>query len=449
MRLNTCFVKLCLCFSASLLIAQPLIAWQNVDQENWGQWRGPKATGASDTANPPIRWSETENIRWKVALPGRGHSSPVVWGNRVFVTSAIPFGPKFEPIPDNAPGSHDNLPVSQRHKYVVLAIDRADGTILWEKVVNENVPHEGSHYSGSLASASPVTDGEHIYAHFGSHGLYCLDYDGQIAWKKDFERMHSKHGHGEGSSPVLFENKLVINWDHEGQSFVVALDKKTGVEIWKKQRNEVTSWSSPIVVEVDGKAQLIVAGSDRVRGYDLADGTTIWECSGLSQNVCASPVAENGILIVGSSYDTKAIFAIDLHNARGDLTGTKKVLWHRAQRTPYVPSPLLYKGKVYFFSHYQGILSEVDAKTGEEDAGPFRINGLGEIYSSPVAAHDRIYMTGRTGVTIVASHPEMPRMLSANRLDDSFSASPALVGKEIFLRGEKHLYCVGREPEND
>ena len=449
MRLNTPFVKLSLCFAVSFLIAQQLVARQNVDQGNWGQWRGPKATGASDTAEPPIRWSETENIRWKVALPGLGHSSPVVWGNRVFVTSAIPFGSKFEPIPDNAPGSHDNLPVSQRHKYVVLAIDRADGNILWEKVVNENIPHEGAHYSGSLASASPVTDGEHIYAHFGSHGLYCLDFDGQIVWKKNFEKMHSKHGHGEGSSPVLFENTLVINWDHEGQSFVVALDKNTGAEIWKKQRNEVTSWSSPVVVEVDGKAQLIVAGSDRVRGYDLTDGTTIWECSGLSQNVCASPVAENGILIVGSSYDTKAMFAIDLHNARGDLTGTKNVLWHRTQRTPYVPSPLLYKGKVYFFSHYQGILSEVDAKTGEEAGGPFRINGLGEIYSSPVAAHDRIYMTGRTGVTIVASHPEMPRMLSANRLDDSFSASPALVGKEIFLRGEKHLYCVGREPEND
>lgn len=442
MRPNKLTFKHWLFVFVSFGFCQTLYAQQDENQ-NWGQWRGPKATGASETADPPIRWSETENIRWKTLIPGLGHSSPVVWGDRVFVTTAVKFGPKFEPIHDNAPGSHDNLPVSQRHKYVVLSLDRASGEILWEKVVNENIPHEGSHHSGSLASASPVTDGNYVYAHFGSHGLFCLDFDGNIVWQKDFEKMHSKHAHGEGSSPVLFDNTLAINWDHEGQSFVMALNKNTGKEIWKQPRKEVTSWSTPIIVNHDGKPQLIIAGTDRVRGYDLATGESIWECAGLSANVCASPVSENGIVIVGSSYDTRAMFAIKLQDAKGDITGSKNVLWSRTQRTPYVPSPLLYQGKVYFLRHYQGILSQVDAATGAEEIGPFRINGLGDIYASPVAAADRIYLTGRNGVSMVLSHSEMPRMLSVNRLDDSFSASPALVGEDLFLRGEQHLYCVG------
>ena len=443
MKLKKMQFMICFCLGMTIWLSPPSMGFQEAGK-NWGQWRGPKATGVSDTADPPIRWSETENLRWKTTLPGLGHSSPIVWDERVFVTTAIPFGPKFEPIYDNAPGSHDNLPVTQRHQYAVLAIDRADGKVLWNKIVNENVPHEGSHYSGSLASASPVTDGKHVYAHFGSHGLYCLDFEGNVVWQKEFEKMNTKHAHGEGSSPVLHRNTIVINWDHEGQSYVVALDKNTGKEIWKRERNEVTSWSSPIVVEQDGTAQLIIAGTERVRGYDLKTGKSIWECGGLSKNVCATPVAENGIAIVGSSYDTRAMFAIDLKNASGDVTNSKSVLWSRTQRTPYVPSPLLYRGKVYFFRHYQGILSQVDAKSGSEEIGPFRINGLRDIYASPVAASDRVYMVGRSGMTIVASHSEMPRMLSANRLDDSFSASPALAGQEIFLRGEKYLYCVGK-----
>lgn len=412
------------------------------ETQQWAQWRGPNFTGANDNADPPIRWSESENIKWKTALPGIGHSSPVVTKELVLLTTAVATGEKFEPIADNRPGSHDNLKVSQRHKYVVLAIDRANGKIKWQTNVNENVPHEGAHYTGSLASASPATDGKYVYASFGSHGIFCLDLDGKVIWKKELGKMHSKHGHGEGTTPVLHDNKLIVNWDHEDQSFIVAFNAKDGSQAWRKQREEVTSWSSPIIATVAGKAQVIVAGSQRVRGYDLQTGNVVWECGGLSNNVCATPVVENGIVVVGSSYEKKAMFAIKLEGASGDITNSDHVLWSRAQRTPYVPSPLLYRGKVYFLRHYQGVLSQVDAKSGQELNGPFRLNGLRNIYSSPVAAADRVYVTDREGVTLVMSHSEMPRLLSANQLNDSFSASPALVGNEMFLRGEKHIYCI-------
>lgn len=430
----------------SLLFALAAIdATWSQDTDQWSQWRGPNFSGASDKADPPIRWSETENVAWKTLIPGLGHSSPVVWDNTVYITSAIPVGPKFDAIADNRPGSHDNLKVSQRHQYAVLAIDRNDGNVKWQKVVNENIPHEGAHYTASLASASPVTDGKRVYASFGSHGIYCLDLDGNVVWEKVLGKMHSKHGHGEGATPVLKDGLLVINWDHENQSFIVAINAKDGTEVWRKLRDEVTSWSSPIVATVDGKSQVIVAGTARVRAYDLKSGIVVWECGGLSNNVCATPVVEDGILVVGSSYEKRAMFAIRLSGSTGDITGTDQVLWSRTQRTPYVPSPLLYRGKVYFLRHYQGILSQVDAKTGEELIGPFRLNGLRDIYSSPVAAADRIYVTGRNGVTLVLSHTEMPRLLSANQLNDSFSASAAIVGKKMFLRGEKHLYCIAKK----
>ena len=412
----------------------------------WPAWRGPLATGAAPHADPPVEWSETKNVRWKVELPGLGHSTPVVWGNRVFVTTAVPFGdPLDEPIFSTAPGTHDGLPVTHRHKFVVLAIDRADGNILWQKTVREALPHEGGHYTGSLASNSPVTDGEHVFAFFGSHGLYCLDLDGKVTWERDLGRMQSLHGHGEASSPALYQDTLVVNWDHEGDSFVVALDKATGEEKWRAERDEVTSWSTPIIVEHNGAPQVIVSGTQRVRGYDLATGEIIWQCGGLSANVVASPVAANGMVFVGSSYDRKAMLAIRVDGAKGDITGTNHVAWTRTRGTPYVPSPLLYGDSLYFLNHYQGILTRADLQTGKDQHGPFRLAGLRDIYASPVAAADRVYITGQTGITLVLSHDEAPRLLAANRLNDRFSASAAIVDKEIYLRGEQYLYCLARE----
>ncbi len=408
---------------------------------SWPQWRGPLATGEAPGASPPVSWAEDENVRFKVALPGRGHSTPIIWGERVFLTTAIETGDPFPPRPSDSPGAHDNLPVSSRFDFVVLALDRQDGRELWRRTVRTALPHEGGHYTGSLASASPVTDGGLLFAFFGSYGLHALSLDGELQWSKDLGQMRSKHGHGEGSSPVLSGDTLVVNWDHEGQSFVVAFDRQTGRERWRVERDEVTSWATPIVVEHDGRRQLVVAGTGRVRGYDLATGSVVWECGGLSANIVASPVSANGMVYAGSSYEKRALLAIRLDGARGDISETDNLVWIRRRGTPYVPSPLLYRDTLYFLRHYQGILSRVHGPTGAEELGPFRLGGLRNIYASPVAADGRIYVTDRMGQTIVITHDD-PRPLALNQLDDTFNASAAIAGDTLFLRGEKFLYAL-------
>jgi outer membrane protein assembly factor BamB len=413
---------------------------------DWPQWRGPLGTGVAPGARPPLTWSEKQHIRWKTALPGKGHSTPIVWGDRIFLTTAIPYGKAVKPRHPNRPGAHDNLALTHHQEYVVLAVSRKSGKILWQKTVHKDVPHEAGHVSASLASASPVTDGERVFAFFGSRGLYCLDADGKLLWQKDLGEMHSKHGHGEGSSPALHGDTLIVNWDHEEQSFIVALDKRTGKPRWRVARAEDTSWATPIVVEHAGKAQVVVPGTHRLRGYDLASGVVLWECGGLSSNIVASPVAANGVVYAGSSYDTRAVLAIRLDGAKGDITDTKQVLWSRRRGAPYVPSPLLYGDSLYTLRHYQGVISRLDTKTGDDQGGPFRLEAIDNVYASPVGAAGRIYVTSRDGVTQVMSHGErQPRMLAVNRLDDRISASAAIAGRELFLRGERYLYCIAED----
>jgi len=409
---------------------------------NWPQWRGPLATGVAPLARPPVRWSETNNIRWKVPLPGKGHSSPILYGDAVFVTAAVPVGPAQKPVYDNAPGTHDSVPVTHRHQFVVLAISRKSGAVLWTKSLREEFPHEGGHETGSLASNSPTTDGEHLYVFFGSRGLYCLTLTGELVWQKDLGKMQTLHAHGEGSSPVVYRDTLIVCWDHEGESFLYAFDKRTGQQRWKVPRDEKTSWSTPLVVEHEGKPQVIVSATKRVRGYDLATGAQIWECAGLSDNVVSSPVYGGGMVFAGNSYYEQAMLAIRLAGAKGDITKTDRVAWKLTRMTPYVPSPLLYDDTLYFIRHNQNILSRLEPATGKPRGEALRLNGLRDIFASPVGADGRIYITGRDGVTVVLRHDRENATLAVNRLDDAFSASAALADNELYLRGERFLYCI-------
>ena len=324
--------------------------------------RGPLATGVSPYGDPPIEWSEDKNVRWASRLPGTGHSTPVVWGQLVFVTAAVPFGEKVTAKPDADPGAHDNLPVTQPHRYLGLAYERRSGELLWQKTLAEELPHEGGHHTGSLASHSPVTDGKRLFAFFGSRGLYCLGFDGKLLWKVRMGKMATKHNHGEGASPALYDKTLVVNWDHQGQSKVVAFDTRTGKPRWSVDRDEVTSWSSPIVIKHQGRAVVVISGTKFLRGYDLENGKVLWQCAGLSNNIVATPVYEAGMVFAGSSYDTRIMMGVNLDGASGDLTGSEHVAWKTRQRTPYVPSPLLYKGGLYFLRHYQGILTRLEAR---------------------------------------------------------------------------------------
>jgi outer membrane protein assembly factor BamB len=401
------------------------------------------ANGVAPDAHPPVHWSETNNLRWKIGLPGKGHSSPIVSGDRVFVLSAVPTGPTQKPVFDDAPGVHDSVPVTHTHQFIALAISRRDGRVSWQKVLREEWPHEGGHETGSLASNSPVTDGERLYVFFGSRGLYCLDLNGEIIWQKDLGRMRTLHAHGEGSSPVLYGDTLIVCWDHEAGSFLYAFSKRTGQPLWKVPRDEKTSWSTPLVVEQDGKPQVIVSATKRVRGYDLATGALLWECAGLTDNVVSSPVHYKGIVISGNSYYSQAMVAIRLAGAKGDITGTDRVAWRLNRLTPYVSSPLVYDDTIYFLRHNQNVLSRLDPATGQPRGESLRLEGLTDfIFSSPVGADGRIYITGRDGNTVVLRHDRENAVLAVNHLDDSFSASAALVDRELYLRGEHFLYCI-------
>jgi outer membrane protein assembly factor BamB len=413
----------------------------------WPQWRGPLGTGVAPHADPPVEWSESKNVRWKIELPGKGHSTPVIWGDRIFVTTAAPFGDALPPKLSGAPGGHDEVPITHRHKFTVIAVDRRDGRILWQKTVREELPHQGGHHTASLASGSPVTDGERLFAFFGSWGLYCLDLNGELLWQTDLGQLDVLHGHGEGSSPALHGDTLVVNWDHEGESFVVAFDKRTGKTRWKTPRDRASSWTTPLIVEHGGRAQVIISGSKRVRSYDLATGNMIWECEGLSvENVVSSPVAGHGLVFMGSTYDKPGMLAIRLEGARGDISGTSHVAWRRRQGAPYVPSPLLYGDALYFHYHFQGSLSRVNARTGEDQPGLMRLPGIYNVYASPVAAAGRVYCMARDGVTAVLKDSDKFEPLAQNRLNDTFNASAAVAGRDLLLRGEKYLYCLAADP---
>jgi len=411
----------------------------------WMNWRGPLANGVAPLADPPVEWSETRNVRWKVPVAGKGHSSPIIVGDRVVVVSAVPIGEARPPVYDKAPGSHDNAGVTHKHQFVVQSLHRKDGSQAWRTVLKEEFPHEGGHVTGSLASNSPVSDGERVYVFLGSRGLHCLDLDGKVLWQRDLGRMDTLHAHGEGSSPVLHGDLLLVCWDHERDSFLYAFDKRTGEQRWRTPRDEKTSWSTPLIVEGHTHTQVVVSATRRIRGYDVRDGSPIWECAGLTDNVVSSPVHRNGIVIAGNSYYSQAMVAIRLEGAKGDVTGTDRVAWQLNRLTPYVSSPLLYGSTLYFIRHNQNVLSRLDPDTGRHLGEPLRLDGIRDfIFSSPVGAADRIYVTARDGTTVVLRHDRTNAPIAVNHLDDIFSATAAVVGTEFYLRGERFLYCIAR-----
>jgi outer membrane protein assembly factor BamB len=446
--MNTPAVSAAVVFLSSVLTTDALA--------NWPQWRGPTSDGvAAADATPPLKWSESEGLKWKLKLPGFGTSTPVVWGDLVFVTTAISAGEKPATPPPSAPpaegerrrgggGFNRSEKPSEAMKFDLLAVDRTTGKVRWQKTAVEAVPHEGAHRDHGYASFSAVTDGEHVYAYFGSRGLFCYDMAGELKWKKDFGDMQTRNSFGEGGSPALHGDSLVIAWDTEGtEDFIVSLDKKTGNEQWRKSRDEATNWTTPLVVAHGGKSQVVVNGTNRIRSYDLATGEQLWECAGMTTNSIPTPVAADGILYATSGFRGAALLALKLGKT-GDLTDSDSVVWNHAKATPYVPSPLVAGGRLWFFSGNTGILSCFDAKTGKPFVEAERIPDLlGGVYASPVAAAGRVYLVGRDGKVVVLSQSDKIEVLAVNSLEDRFDASAAMVGKQLFLRGHQSLYCIG------
>jgi outer membrane protein assembly factor BamB len=417
------------------------------NEKYWAQWRGPVANGVAPLANPPLQWSEEKNIRWKIEIPGKGSSSPIVWGDRIYLTTAIATDKAVAPAAPEAGGDSRRRGIAPTsvQKFVLLALSRRDGKVIWQQTAIEALPHEGTHPDGTWASNSPITDGEHIFADFGSRGIYCYDMSGKLQWKKDLGDMATRNGFGEGSSPALHANTLVLNWDNENGSFIVALDKRSGKELWRVSRDEPTTWATPLVVLHEGKPQVIANATKRVRSYDLANGNLIWECTGTTLNAIPSPVAAEGMVYVTAGFRGSALYAIRLAEAKGDLTNSPAMVWKYDQDTPYVPSPLLYDGKLYFLKVNTGILSCFNAKTGEPHYSRQRLEGIANIYASPVGAADRVYLVGRDGTAMVIKNSASFEVLATNKLDDGIDASPALVDNEIYLRGKKFLYCIAEK----
>jgi len=391
--------------------------------EQWAHWRGPSGNGTSAAAKPPKEFGPNKGLKWKVVIPGQGSGSPVVWGQQVFITSAVATQKKNE------------------FEFRVLCFDRQTGKNLWNQKAVTASPHEGTHETNGYASASACTDGSMVYASFGSRGLFAYTMDGQLVWSKDLGDMQIRNGFGEGSSPTIAGDFLIVPWDHEGPSKLYALNKKSGEIVWETKRDEPTCWATPLIAnDPQGKPQIIMNGQTAARGYDLQSGQELWNCAGQTQRPCASAVSENGVAYVASGFRGSYIGAFDL-SGRGNLQSSKHLIWSQSKDTPDVASPLLTNGRLYYYKEKTGLLTCVEAKSGKTLYSASRVQGVSRTYASPVAANGCIYLTDRGGaIVVIEDSPEL-KILASNDVGEGVDATPAMAGKDLIVRGEKHLFC--------
>lgn len=443
-----------MCRSVFALAVLPTVCFA----ANWSHWRGDHGNGISLTAKPTTTWSLEENVKWKVRVPGRGSGSPIVWNDRVFVVTAVPALGQGQPRQERTepavaerrrrggrgPGGRPGRGAGalQLLQFKLLCFSRGSGDLLWEQIAVEATPHQGTHNTNSFASASPCTDGKHVYAHFGSRGLYCYTMDGELRWKRDnLGRMDTRSGFGEGSSPTIAGNLIIVPWDHEGPSNISALNKLTGETVWEQSREEPTCWATPLIVPHNGRHQIVMNGQNYARSYDLASGKELWRCGGQTDRPAASAVSANGIVFIGSGFRGAFLGAFKL-GGRGDIERTDNVAWSLDRDTPDIASPVLSDGRLYFHKGKSGVISCVDAETGKPHYMSKRLPKLKTIYASPVAANGHVYFTGRSGTTVVIKDAPDLEIVATNSLGETIDATPAPVDSELFIRGENHLFCI-------
>ena len=436
--------RVCLMFAFALAAAEA-----SRDQGHWPQWRGPFSNGMAQ-GKAPVHWSDSENIKWKKAIAGRGFSTPVIWGGRIFITTAIPTG---KTVASPAPGVGAAAPLrrsadggfggGEEQRFVVLCLDRSSGAVLWERTALTAVPHEGHHRTyGSFASNSALTDGRRVYVSFGSRGLYCYDVDGTPVWSKDLGvQLRMRNEFGEGAGTALDADRLIVSFDQESDSFIAAFNKNNGRELWRTARDEVSAWSTPLVVEHNGRKQVIVAATRKVRAYDIATGRLIWECSGLGANVIPSPVYQGGMVYVMSGHRDPKLMAIRL-GREGDLTGTDALAWTHTRGLSYTPSPVLHDGRFYALTD-TGMLSCFKAVSGEPLYQQKRLPVADSYKASPVGADGKLYLASEGGVVTVVRMGDQFEVLAANSLEDQmFVASPVIAEGELYLRSKTHVFAI-------
>jgi outer membrane protein assembly factor BamB len=420
-----------------------VVATATLSAENWPQWRGPGSQGISTEANVPTEWSSTKNVAWKTELPS-GHSSPIVWNDRIFVTAAIegdvaPGAKAVGHIVDGQVWIHpDSVAADRKHTMKVLALDARSGKVLWDRTAYEGTVYDARHRRSSFAGPTAVTDGRMVYAYFGPEGLYAYDFSGRLAWKI-VERFKTL-GLGTGTSPVLFQNLVIIQRDEdEGKASVIAAyDKQSGREVWKTSRPVQISWSTPVLVTASSRTELVTNGSELAIAYDPATGKELWRTKGVESNAIHTPLVGKGLVIVTAGFPEKKVIAI----RAGAVPDDKRVAWTYAKGTGYVVSNILYGDYVYLLTD-TGIVTCLDALTGAVQHEGSRPPVASHFMGSPVAFGGLIAMTSEEGDTFMLRAGPKPEVVGTNSIDEPVYSSPAIANGRIYIRGEKHLFSIG------
>ena len=448
---------------AVLIVAATLLAGLNTSvtraaDENWPQFLGPDSRAVSANANLPDRWSATENVAWKKDIPGRGWSSPIVWGNRVFLTTVVEEGKekdKSEPpkkgffMAPPLPGTAD-----AKYQWKVLCLDLASGDVLWERMVHEGVVPGPSHAKNSYASETPVTDGERVYAYFGDVGVFCLDFEGKPVWEKKIEPQKTRFGWGTAASPVLHNDRLYIVNDNEEKSYVLALNKQNGQQVWRIDQDEKSNWSTPLVWKNEKRTELVTVASGKVRSYDL-EGKLLWWFTGMSGITVATPYADGGLLYVSSGFTrdkNRPLYAIR-PGATGDVslaagkTSNSSIAWSRPTDAPYIPTTLVYDGRLYVLLD-RGMISAFNSQTGAPLFEQQKLPKGDHFTSSPWASNGRVFCVDEDGVTFVVRSGDKFELLGTNKLadDDMCMATPAMAGDRLLIRTVARIYCIRKSP---
>jgi outer membrane protein assembly factor BamB len=435
----------------SLALSFPLvISAADLPDKQWPQFRGPGSTGVADDPSLPDKWSQTENVAWKIAIPGVGWSSPIIWGDRIFITSVISSADAEKPKKGLYFGG-ERKPPTDEHRWMVYAVDFKTGKIVWEREADRGVPGP-KHLKNSYASETPVTDGERVYVYFGNVGLYCYDFSGKLLWSQKAKPVATRYGWGTAASPVLDHDRLYIVNDNDDHSYLQSLDAKTGKIIWSVDRDEKTNWATPYIWSHDGRKEIVTPGTGRVRSYDL-DGKLLWEFGGMSSISIPTPFSSHGLLYISSGYvldQIRPVYAVkpgahgDISLAKGE-TSNSAIAWYQPQGGPYNPSPLVY-GDYYYTLFDQGFLTCHDAATGKLIYGKQRMDkDAGAFTASPWAANGKLFLLSEDGDTFVVQAGAEYKLIGKNSLDEMSMATPAIARGSLVIRTASNLYRIAKE----
>jgi outer membrane protein assembly factor BamB len=438
------------------LLAAVLVAPMSFAQVNWPQFRGADSTGVATNRNLPVTWSTNQNVAWKAEIPGWGWSSPIVWGDKILVTSVVRDGEVETPKKGLYFGGERPTPPKDHQRWMVYCFDWQSGKKTWEKQVHQGAPTSPIHLKNTYASETPVTDGERVYAYFGNAGLFCLDMAGKEVWSQKWSAFKIRNGWGTAASPVLHGDRIYVVNDNEEKSFLVALDKKNGKQVWRIERDEKSNWATPYVWENEKRTELIIPGRTKVRSYDLG-GKVLWELGGMSSIVIPTPFSKFGLLYVCSGYvgdKVRPVFAIR-PGASSDITlkeGETKnefIAWCQQTAAPYNPSPIVYGDHLYVL-YDRGLFSCYDARTGKLIYDRERLNpaGTAEFTASPWAYDGKIFCLSEDGDTYVIQAGSQFKLLNKNGLDEMCMATPAITRDSLIIRTASKLYRMRSELRN-